>query len=80
MVGVVCEPHGDAAAERRGQRADHRLAERRRQPEIVDRDVEADPGLAEERRERVGDLGGRLAPVRQQAELDQVCFAFSDAL
>ena len=83
MVDVVGEPDRDAAGGRVGERAVDDRVERRRQVEVVDRDLERPLGRGDEGRQRVGRVLGGLTAVDQGAELDQEEAAFaarSDAL
>ena len=70
VVEVVRKAHGDAALLRLDERAADDVVDVRRQPEVVDRDLERLLRGAAELGERVGGLLGRLAAVRQRPRFD----------
>ncbi len=80
MVDVVDEPHGDAARLRIDQRPLEDLGRVVVQPDVVERELEARPGGAEELRDLVCDLDRGLPAVAVEPELDQPAAARSCAL
>ena len=81
MVDVVGEADGDAARGCRGERTVDDRVERRRQAEVVDRDLERVLRLRDEVGERVRRPLGGLAAVGERLQLDQgFAAARSDAL
>jgi hypothetical protein len=70
VVDVEGEPDGDAPALRLGDRARDDGRGRLGQVEVVEREVEASLGRAEEVRQRPSDVEGALAPVRQGPDVD----------
>ncbi len=77
MVDVVREPDGDSARVRVAEGATDRRREVVGQVEVVDRDVEGVLRRADERGERLGGLGGRLAAVGQRADFDRLYSRFA---
>jgi hypothetical protein len=80
MVDVVGQPDGDPA---RAGALEGAADDRGRgivEPDVVERDVEAVLGLVDEVRDRLRDLGRRLASVGQRADVDQERSARSFAL
>jgi hypothetical protein len=77
MVDVVREPHGNAAVDRRAQRAADDLVQVRWEVEVVESDVERRLRRAEERGERVRGLLGGLAAVGQRADFDRLYSRFA---
>ena len=80
MVDVVDEPHGDAALLRVGQRRLDDLGGLVVQANVVERELEARSGGAEELRHLLCDLDRGLAAVAVEPELDQPAAARSCAL
>jgi hypothetical protein len=80
VVDVVGEPHGDTARRRVDERFANRVADRAGEADVVERKLEPLARGAEKCDQRLADLFGRLAAVRQRAELDQLRCAFSEAL
>jgi hypothetical protein len=81
VVLVEGEPDGDTAAGRVLQRACDQPLGLVREPEVVDRDVEAALRRRDEAGQRPRDLDRRLAAVGERPELDQLdCCAFMRAL
>jgi hypothetical protein len=82
MVDVVGEADGDASGGRGAERAADEVVQRRRQVEVVDRDLECPLGGGDEVGERAGGLLGRLAAVRQRPDFDAIhaalCAFFAD--
>jgi hypothetical protein len=70
VVDVVGEPYTDAALVRVGERSFDDRRQLRRQVDVVDRDLERVLRDVEEVGERVRDVGGGLAAVRQRADFD----------
>src|SRR5581483_11985960 len=79
-VGVVGEPHRDAAAPRILDRVDHELLEPRSELEVVQRDVERAPGGGEEVAQRLGHRHRLLAAVRQRGHRHHASMEFAEVL
>jgi hypothetical protein len=71
VVDVVDEARRDAALGGVADRAFENRPERRRQVDVVDRDLERVLYAADEVGQRVRDLVGRLAAVRQRPDFDR---------
>jgi hypothetical protein len=71
VVDVVDEPHRDAALVRVRDRALDDRRELGRQVDVVDCDLERPPRGADEVGERVRDVVGLLAAVRQRADFER---------
>jgi hypothetical protein len=80
VVEVVDHPHRDAAHRCVHEPTADGLVLDGAEFDVVHGDVERPLGRVQEVGERLSDLLGRLAAVRQRAELDQLRCAFNDAL
>jgi hypothetical protein len=75
LLEVVGESHGDAPRRRLGERIEKNRPGGIREPNVVDRDVEAVLRRGEPVNEDLDDLRGGLAAVGESPELDQEALA-----
>lgn len=71
MVDVECEPDGDAAPGRIGERARDEARSRLLEVEVVEREIESAARAGDELSRVLGDLQGALTAVRECPNLDR---------